>query len=114
MMSKQYVKGFKLDRQKITKVAEVDGPSDPEVDEYIRVIISGLSRGGYKFIGTVHEHTPLGQQANGSLHLAVAIVLELGCDEEELRKKELKPIDESIAFAQPHVLDGPDVWELWG
>lgn len=113
-MSKQYVKGFKLDRQKIAKVAGVGNPSDPEVDEYIRVIISGLNRGGYKFIGTVHEHTPPGQQADGSTHLAVAIVLELGYDAEELRKKELKPIEESIAFAQPHVLDGPDVWELWG
>jgi hypothetical protein len=111
-MEKLYAKGFKLDRNMIAKVAEVESSNNPEVDEYIHVIINGLNRSGYKFIGA--EHTPPGQQPDGRTHLAVAIVLETGRDEEELRKKDLQPIDHSITFAQPHVLVGPDFWELWG
>jgi hypothetical protein len=113
-MEKRYVKGFILDRDLVAKVAGVKSPNDPEVDEYIRVIIDGLNRCGYKFIGGVYERTRPGQQYDRSTHLAVAIVLDIGHDEEALRRKELEPIDETIAAAKPHVLVGPDVWEFWG
>jgi hypothetical protein len=45
--------------------------------------------------------------------LALAIVLEIGDDEEALKKMELPSLDETIAVALPHVLVGPGVWELW-
>ncbi len=38
---------------------------------------------------------------------------EIGVDKDELKKRDLGEIDESIKRALPHVLVGPDVWELW-
>lgn len=108
-MEKEYAKGFILDRHLIAKLAEVESTSDPEVDAHIHVIINGLNREGYKFIGGVYRYNQIGQR-----RLEMAIVLETGDDEEKLRSKELQHIDETIAAAQPHVLIGPDVWELWG
>ena len=113
-MVKTYVKGFKIDRKKVADVADVESDRDAEVDAYIRVILSGLNRSGYKFIAAAHEHTPPGQIPDGRTRLALIIVLEEGSDEETLRGQGLECIDESINFARPHVLIGPDVWELWG
>jgi hypothetical protein len=45
--------------------------------------------------------------------LAFIIALEIGYDKDELKKKDLGEIDESIKEALPHVLVGLDVWELW-
>jgi hypothetical protein len=111
-MEKTYVKGFILDLKKVAELAGVEDTNDSEVDAYLDVIIHGFNRDGYKFIGVVYH--PSLQESNGKQKLALAIVLEIGHDEEVLRKMELQPIDETIAAAQPHVLVGPDVWELWG
>ena len=113
-MQKQYVKGFKLDREKIAMSMGLESSNDPEVDAYICVIVNNFNCEGYKFIGAVHKCTPPGQQTHQSPHLMLAIILEMGFDKEELKKTELKSIDKSIASAQPHVLDGLGVWELWG
>jgi hypothetical protein len=99
--------------EKVAKLAGVEDTNDPEVDAYLHVIVDGLNRGGYRFIGAVHKPLRPGEERSRE-QLALAIVLEIGDDEEMLRSKELQPIDETIAAAQPHVLIGPDVYELWG
>lgn len=113
-IGRRYVKGFKIDRQKVADTVDLPDPCDPEVDDYIRIIIHDLNRSGYKFIGAVHERNPPGQQPDGRTHLAVLIILDEGYDEEELRQRELGAVDDTIEVARPHVLVGPDVWELWG
>jgi hypothetical protein len=50
---------------------------------------------------------------DGERYLALIITLEIGDDEDELKKKDLGEIDESIREALSHVLVEPDVWELW-
>jgi hypothetical protein len=80
--------------------------NDPEVYIFIDIIVKGLNRDGYKFIGLVREPTQPTQQA-------LAIVLEIGSSAEELRKIELH-VDDTIMAAKPHVLIGPGVWELCG
>ena len=50
---------------------------------------------------------------DGKRHLALIIALETGEDKDEIKKKDLGEIDESIRVALPHVLVGPDVWELF-
>jgi hypothetical protein len=49
----------------------------------------------------------------GSAIWLSSLLLETGDDEDELKKRDLGEIDESIREALPHVLVGPDVWELW-
>jgi len=71
-----------------------------------------LNRNGYKFIGAVYDRPP--DQSDHEDHLAIVIVLEEGGDLAKLRTQELGLLDESIEAARPHVLVGPDVWELWG
>jgi len=44
--------------------------------------------------------------------LSLIIALAIGDDKDELKKKDLEEIDESVRKALPHVLVGPDVWEL--
>ncbi|KAH9991547.1 hypothetical protein BJV77DRAFT_522193 [Russula vinacea] len=80
-----YVKGFKIDRQKV-----------PTWLEYQEIV------GGYEEPGP-----------DGHRPLALIIALEFGEDKEKLRAKKLGPIDESIRFALPHTLVGPGVWELF-
>ena len=109
-MRKKYVQGFKINRRKVAGIAEVESTRDPQVDHFIRVIISRMNREGYKYIAVAYDHPP----TDPTDCLSVVIVLGDGYDEEELKKREVGPIDESIEFARPHVLDGPDVWELWG
>lgn len=98
----------------VAKLAEVDDISDPEIDTFIQFTISTLNRSGYKFIGAVHDHYTKCQGPQGGEQLAVVIILAEGHSESKLREKELGPIDETIRSAQPYVLVGPDVWELWG
>ena len=43
----------------------------------------------------------------------MALIIEYGNNEEKLREEELGDVDESIRVALPHVLGGPDVWELF-
>ena len=111
-MKKQYVKGFILDRHLVAKILEAKHATNPEVNRFIHTVVRGLNCDGYKFIGTVYRHKsdPMFSESK----LALAIVLEVGCDEEALKRMELPPLDDTIAAAQPHVLIGPDVWELWG
>jgi hypothetical protein len=89
----------------------VESTLDPQVDNFIHVIISKVNCEGYKYIAAAYDHPP----ADPTDCLSVVIVLNEGYDEEELKKREVAagPIDESIEFARPHVLDSPDVWELW-
>jgi hypothetical protein len=104
-----YVKGFKIDRQKIANLLEVTSTTDPLVEGGIRVVVGRLNRDAYIKIVTGYE--PPGP--DGKRHLALVIALEIDDDEERLRKMELGTIDESIQVALPHTLVGPDVWELF-
>jgi hypothetical protein len=79
--------------------------NSPEVSEFNYNVVRSLDPDGYKFIGLVYQHTQPSR-------LAMAIVLEIGEDPEELEKAEVS-IDSTIAAALPHVLVGPGVWELW-
>ena len=111
MDGKMYVKGFKLDRNKLAKLAARYSGDDGDVDSYIPVLIHQLNRDSYKYVGCAYEHEP--DPRDGQRHLTLVIVLEQGMDKEELERRELKhPIDSSIEWALPHVLEGPDVWEL--
>jgi hypothetical protein len=111
METKQFIKGYIIDYDLVAKAANIDA-SDLNVHHYTRVIMSALNRDGYKFIGSVYRHVEPGKQPNEK-DLALAIVLEIGEDEEALKKMELPPLDETIAACLPHVLVGPGVWELW-
>jgi hypothetical protein len=91
--------------------ALVESSHDPEVDAYIPIIVHQLNRDGYKYITTAWEHG-VPRDAKGG-RLALVIVLDVGYDEEELRKKDLGDVDWSIEWARPHVLVGPDVWESY-
>jgi hypothetical protein len=101
-----YVKGFKIDRQKVADIVEAKR-SDPLVDAGIRVVVEQLNRSAYLDIVTGYEPP----SPDGKRHLALVIALEID-DEERLMIKELGTIDESIKAALPSTLVGPDVWEL--
>ena len=101
-----YVKGFKIDRQKVADIVEAER-SDPLVDAGIRVVVEQLNRSAYLDIVTGYEPS-----SDGKRHLALVIALEIDDDEERLMKKELGTIDESIRAALPYTLVGPDIWEL--
>ena len=102
-----YVKGFKIDRQKVADIVEAKR-SDPLVDAGIRVVVEQLNRSAYLDIVTGYEPP----SPDGKRHLALVIALEIDDDEERLKEKELGTIDESIRAALPYTLVGPDVWEL--
>jgi hypothetical protein len=89
-----YVKGFKIDRQKVADMIKAPR-GDPIVDTGIRVVMEQLNRSAY--IRIVVGYEPL--SADGQCHLALVIALEIDDDEERLRKKELGTIDESIRVA---------------
>ena len=108
---KMYVKGFKLDRDKLAKLAAHYSGDVGDIDFYIPVLIHQLNRDSYKYVGCAYEHEP--DPRDGQRRLTLVIVLEQGTDKEELERMELKyPTDASIELALPHVLQGPDVWEL--
>ena len=111
-MTTQFVKGYIIDYNLVAKAAKIDA-SDPDVHYYTRIIMMGLNRDGYKFIGSVYRRIQPGQKPDEK-DLALAIVLEIGDDQEALKKMELPPLDDTIEAALPHVLVGPGVWELWG
>jgi len=102
-----YVKGFKIDRQKVADIVEAKR-SDPLVDAGIRVVVEQLNRSAYLDIVTGYEPP----SPDGKHHLALVIALEIDNDEGRLMKKELGTIDESIRAALSYTLVGPDVWEL--
>jgi hypothetical protein len=103
-----YVKGYKIDRQKVADIVEARDRKDPLVDAGIRVVVNRLNRSAYMNIATGYE--PL--TPDGERHLALIVALEVGDDKDKLKNKELGTIDESIKVALPHALVGPDVWEL--
>jgi hypothetical protein len=109
---KQFVKGFIIDQGLVARAAGIDY-NDPEVHNDIFTITRGLNRDGFKFLGVVYQHSQSGKQPDEN-DLALAIVFEIGDDEEALRRMELPPLDDTIVAAQPHVLIGPGVWEFWG
>ena len=105
------MKDFKLDRDKLAKLATRYSGDDGDIDSYIPVLIHQLNRDSYKYVGCAYEHEPDPQ--DGQRRLTLVIVLEQGTDKEELERRELKyPTDASIECALLHVLQGPDVWEL--
>ena len=106
-----YVKGFKLNRDKLAKVAARFANNDGDFYSIIPVLMHELRRDSCKYIGWAYEHEP--DPRDGLLHLALVLVMEQGMDKEELERRELKhSIDPSIERALPHVLEGPDVWKL--
>ena len=103
-----YVKGYKIDRKLVASMIEVD-PVDREVDEYIRAIVHMFPRTSYKYIASAKERNVPIDQKDG--HRALVIVLEVGDDEKALREKKIV-VDATIEWAKPHVLVGPEVWEI--
>lgn len=103
-----YVKGFKIDRQKVADVVEAPR-GDPIVDAGIRVVVEQLNRSAYIDIVAGYELPG----PDGERHLALIIALAFDEEEKRLKKKKLGDIDESIKAALPHTLVGPDVWELF-
>jgi hypothetical protein len=99
-----YVKGFKVDKQKVANIVGA-----PLVHASISAVVDGLNRSAYLSIEGGYE--PPGP--DGMRGLAFIVALEIGNDKDELKKKDLGGLDETIKKALPHVLVGPDVWELW-
>lgn len=104
-----YVKSYKIDSQKVANIVGAINRVDPLVDTGIRVIVCRLNRSAY--VDIVGGNEPPGP--NGERYLALIIALEIGDDKDELMKKDLGEIDESVREALFYVLVGPDVWELW-
>jgi hypothetical protein len=75
------------------------------VENAICVIVHQLNRSAY--LNIVGGYEPPGP--DGKRYLALVIALEIGDDKDELEKKDLGEIDESIKKA---LLVGPAVWEL--
>ena len=93
---------------KVANVVEARDRIDPLVDTGIQVIVGRLNRSAYMNIVTGYEPpSPYRKR-----HFALIIALEIGEDKDEMKKNDLGEIDESIRVALPHVLVGPDVWEL--
>jgi hypothetical protein len=80
-----YVKGFKIDRQKVANTVEARDTIDPLVDIGIQLVVGRLDRSAYLRIVTGYE--PL--SPDGERHLALIIALEIGDDKNELKKKKL-------------------------
>jgi hypothetical protein len=105
-----YVKGFKIDKDKIANLVGAEDRVDPRVETGIFSTVEQLNRSAYLSIEMGYE--PAGP--DGELQSALIIALEIGEDKDELKKKDLGEIDESIRRAlHLRVLVGPGVWELW-
>jgi len=83
---------------------------DHLVDSAIRVIMSQLNLNRSAYLNIVGGYEP--PSPDGEPHLALIIALEIGDGKDELEKKDLGEIHESIREALP-VLVGPAVWEPW-
>ena len=104
-----YVKGFKIDRQKIADAVGTKVRVDPVVEAAIDFIVHRLNRSAYLNIELGHDLPG----PEGERRLALIIALATGKDEDELKNRDLGEIDESILEALPYVLVGPDVWKVW-
>ncbi|KDQ14934.1 hypothetical protein BOTBODRAFT_131939 [Botryobasidium botryosum FD-172 SS1] len=112
MYREKWVKGFKIDEDKIAKLvsSDTDNTSTHRMTDLIFHVVHQLDRDAYQYIaGSAREPNPKpGQEPIPVL----VIVLDQDNDEGALRKRELGPIDESIKIALPHALTGPGIWEL--
>ena len=100
-----FVKGFKIDHEKIAN-CHLSSSSDPKVHSYIDAVVRLLNRDGYKYIGGVYGHENRDE-------IDMVVVLEEGFDKDELMQRDLGIVDKTIEWAKPYVLTGPDVWKLW-
>jgi hypothetical protein len=105
-----YVKGYKVNKKKIAvEMVETKTEEDPLIYSAIYTVVRRLNRDAYLSVENGVEPPTV----DGKLRLSMVIALEIGENEDELRRKPLGHIDESIAEALAHeVLVGPDVWEL--
>lgn len=109
---KTFVKGFKIGDAKVVTLAKLKDPDLTIIESYITAIVHVLNQEGYRYIGCTYDYDPDPQ--GGKRRMVLIIVLDEGTDEEELKNKALGQIDDTIEWAKPLVLEGPDVWELWG
>ena len=93
-------------REKVANIVGAKDTYDPLVMAGISVIVGRLNRSACLSIKG-------GYELDGERHFCFIFALEIGDDKDELKKKDLGEIDESIRETVPHVLVGPDVWELW-
>jgi hypothetical protein len=104
-----YVKGYKIDKKKVAEIVEAKDEQDPLIDSGTYTVVRRLNRHAYLSVENGIEPPT----TDGKLRLSIVIALEIGENEDELKRKPLGDIDESIAEAHAHdVLVGPDVWEL--
>ena len=99
-----YVKGFKVDTEKVANIVGARDKKDPLILNGISAVVNRINRSGYLRIEG-------GYKLEGERHFCFIFALAIGDDKDELKKRDLG--DESILKALPHVLVGPDVWELW-
>jgi hypothetical protein len=85
-----FVKGFKINHAKVVTSAKLNDPDLATIESYIDIIVDILNREGYKYIGCAYEHDPNPQDGKRQL------MLDEGTDEEELKKKALGLVDETI------------------
>ena len=64
-----------------------------------------LNRGGHRCLDCGYKHDDSGD-------VVIIIVLADGYDKEEVKNTDLGVIGETIEWARPYVLIGPDVWEM--
>jgi hypothetical protein len=105
-----YVKGFKIDREKIAQVLGAGHIYDPLVEAGIAELVEGLNRKGYLRILTAYNSESPG--SDGFRHLVLIIALQISENKDELKAKPLGKIDKTISDAHPHLLVEPDIWEM--
>ena len=90
----------------IAEAFDLPNSNHPQVDDLLEIVVHGLNRSGFKFIGTAARP-----------EVGNVIVLADSFDKEELQRAleamDMEQIDETIREANEHVLVGPKVWELW-
>jgi len=100
LLPKQYIKGFAINREKMTAFHKLE-PGSPEVETAIHFTIRYIDRDAFLTIDC-------GLLPDGGRRLVV--VLDEDDEEDKLKERPLKPFDSSLNEVMP-VLDGPDIWE---
>jgi hypothetical protein len=97
-----FLKGFKLDREKIRRQfpREGDEPEGSYEMTWYSAILDCIPETAYKYVGC-------GVKSDG--HLNLVVVIEDGCDEEALKKESAEPKDEILAKIAEDVLT-PGIW----
>ncbi|KAF8880317.1 hypothetical protein BD779DRAFT_1788651 [Infundibulicybe gibba] len=101
VLAPRYIKGYTVDRSQLAALLEVDISDRLSLGEAVSETIRYIDRDAYLFIG--------GGVRPGRGVFEIVIVLDEGDDEDELRGRELGPLDSSIVAAMC-VLEGPSVW----